>query len=270
MVDPEAAVGHGGESHAELHSLVGMSARILVVDDEDLLLRAFARVLRDEPFEVISCSNPANAIALVHDLSVDIVVTDYAMPRLNGLSVLDEVRARSPATRRVLMSALLDRPEIVAALQTGLIEHTLEKPWRMAEMRALFHELASSCVRETERVLWLVDDDAAIRAALSDILGEEGFAVECFEHGALAWTRLTAAPPPHLILLDLLMPVMDGFAFLERVKCEPTLRHLPIVIMTAQSGLRSLGRAEAVLRKPMRTQDLLTTISAAMHTQASP
>jgi two-component system sensor histidine kinase/response regulator len=108
--------------------------------------------------------------------------------------------------------------------------------------------------------LLVVDDDAGSLAALTDILSMEGYLVETMSNGQEALDHLRAAEaPPALIILDLFMPVMDGWQFLDEMKLDPKLTQLriPVIIVTA---LNSKVDADAVIRKPIDLERLLHTI----------
>jgi len=109
--------------------------------------------------------------------------------------------------------------------------------------------------------LLVVDDDAGSLAALTDILSMEGYLVETMSNGQEALDHLRAAEaPPNLIILDLFMPVMDGWQFLDEMKIDPrlSLLHIPVIIVTA---LNAKVDADAVIRKPIDLERLLHTIS---------
>jgi CheY-like chemotaxis protein len=82
--------------------------------------------------------------------------------------------------------------------------------------------------------LLLVEDDPDHRAVVREVLEDEGYRVETAVHGRDALGRLLAGPPPDLILLDLMMPEMDGFEFLDRVRDDDELHEIPIVVLTAK------------------------------------
>ncbi|HEU5317677.1 MAG TPA: response regulator [Chloroflexota bacterium] len=115
----------------------------------------------------------------------------------------------------------------------------------------------------------VVDDDAAIRSTVCDILELEDFAVEQAANGEAALQVLSeraarGAPPPDAILLDMRMPVMDGWEFSRRYRTLPG-PHAPIVVMTAARDANQWGRevgASATLGKPFGLQDLLDTVTA--------
>lgn len=109
----------------------------------------------------------------------------------------------------------------------------------------------------------IVDDDTAIREALRSLLEGEGFWVEEAENGQAALERLRKGHPPAVVLLDLMMPVMNGGQFLRAVKHDPRTVAIPVVVMTAWRGGRSglTGVApDGYLSKPLDVPALLSTV----------
>jgi CheY-like chemotaxis protein len=110
----------------------------------------------------------------------------------------------------------------------------------------------------------IVDDDEGIRDALSQVLSDEGYRVLSAENGIAALTILRSADPrPCMILLDMMMPVMDGREFIARKMAEPNLRDVPVVVVTAD-GRALKGSSEltaaAVLAKPISLDQLLLAV----------
>lgn len=110
----------------------------------------------------------------------------------------------------------------------------------------------------------LVEDDAAICDAMSELLVSEGYEVHCAMDGqqALDWLR-EAEPLPHLILLDLMMPVLDGIQFRLRQVAEDRLSDIPVVVMSADTrgAEKSSGiGAHGYLKKPLEIDDLLDIV----------
>jgi CheY-like chemotaxis protein len=120
-----------------------------------------------------------------------------------------------------------------------------------------------STVAQTARIL-VVDDDTALRDALAEVLRENGFEVACASDGSEALDRLEDAPPPHVILLDLSMPVMDGWSFRAAQRRDPRLASIPTIVLSALIGsspraLENLAPA-AALQKPFDLQRLIETV----------
>ncbi|AGP35850.1 hypothetical protein BE04_43460 [Sorangium cellulosum] len=112
------------------------------------------------------------------------------------------------------------------------------------------------------KCILIVDDDAAIRQTLSELLEEEGYLVASVANGREALDYLRGDPSSiSLVLLDLMMPVMDGFQFRAEQKRDPMLASMPIVVMTARGGTDRAGiDADAVISKPFDVLKLMDTI----------
>lgn len=111
-------------------------------------------------------------------------------------------------------------------------------------------------------LILLVEDDAAIRETVSECLVSEGYRVDCAEHGAEALTRLVEGERPSLLLLDLVMPVMNGAELVARVRREPRLASVPTLLMTAAIAApgSSLPTVDATLVKPFDLDELLDVV----------
>jgi len=114
------------------------------------------------------------------------------------------------------------------------------------------------------QTLLVVDDDLDIRDALQDVFELEGYAVLLAADGLEALAQLRQAEsPPHLILLDLMMPRMDGFAFREALRHDSALSEIPVLVASADLDVK--GAAEGLdvagwLRKPLDLSELLSTV----------
>ncbi|HTB56275.1 MAG TPA: response regulator [Polyangia bacterium] len=111
-----------------------------------------------------------------------------------------------------------------------------------------------------ERIL-LVEDDRSIRVALQGILEDEGYAVTAADNGRQALERLRSGVAPDLIVLDLRMPVMDGWEFRAVQKSDPALARIPVLAVSADGSAKAAAiDAQAYLRKPLNTDALLNAI----------
>jgi CheY-like chemotaxis protein len=114
------------------------------------------------------------------------------------------------------------------------------------------------------RVILLVDDDRGICDAISDLLCDSGYQIITASNGRAALDALDAGPLPFLILLDLAMPVMDGYEFLRERAKDPRLASIPVAVLTAQppSNPATLGLDVPIYRKPIGLSELNAVISA--------
>ena len=112
----------------------------------------------------------------------------------------------------------------------------------------------------------VVEDDRDLRESLGDALRLEGYDVVCVEHGEAALRHLATGARPCVILLDLMMPVMDGWAFLSACRADPRCREIPIVVMSAAYDLHKHFKqltaqgVRAVVAKPFDLQVLLALV----------
>ncbi|RKG54914.1 response regulator [Corallococcus sp. AB011P] len=116
----------------------------------------------------------------------------------------------------------------------------------------------------------VVDDDPDILEALSEILEAEGFEIRRARNGKEALERLEP-DPPHLILLDLMMPVMDGWEFAQRMRQKPDFAGIPIIVLSADRNVGSKAKdigAMGHLAKPFELNDLLSMVRQSLSPSA--
>jgi CheY-like chemotaxis protein len=114
----------------------------------------------------------------------------------------------------------------------------------------------------TGATILLVEDDPAIRDSLAECLAIEGYAVESVTNGLEALRRLARAPRPGLVLADLAMPVMGGAELLKRLRADPALSGMPVVLMTAAlpPGEAGVVGADGYLAKPFEIEELFAVV----------
>ncbi|XYI00123.1 response regulator [Sorangium sp. So ce1128] len=111
------------------------------------------------------------------------------------------------------------------------------------------------------RTILVIEDDQGVMSALIEVLSDEGYEVMTAANGAEALAMLREGPPPSLIVLDLMMPVMDGYAFRAEQLRTPAIAGVPVVVFTAGAAPRAaeLGHVD-ILKKPVRLRALLDVI----------
>jgi CheY-like chemotaxis protein len=111
------------------------------------------------------------------------------------------------------------------------------------------------------RSIVVVEDDTDLREAIGELLGEEGYAARLFENGRTALDFLRGGGRPELILLDLMMPEMNGWQFREEQLKDAALRDIPVVVMTGSRGFDGHGiAAQEILYKPIGLGDLMDAV----------
>ncbi len=114
--------------------------------------------------------------------------------------------------------------------------------------------------KASSTLVLVVDDNPEIRSSLEEVLGEEGYAVVGVADGQEALDYLTANEEPRVILLDLMMPVMDGWQFRAEQKKNPKLANIPVIVISAMADAAQDIGAERVLSKPLSPEILLRAV----------
>jgi signal transduction histidine kinase/DNA-binding response OmpR family regulator len=206
----------------------GAERVVLVIDDDPNALDLLGRTLQGAGVRVVTASDGEEALKLARTIHPAAITLDVLMPHMDGWEVLRELKGDA-ATRHipVIMVTMTDDRKLGYAL--GATEF-LTKPVRREQLVELLDRYA---VDEGERRALVVDDIAESRKMLRRALEDEGWSVCEAEHGQMALEKM-ADTPPSLILLDLMMPVMDGFEFVMEMRKVEAWRGIPIVVVTAK------------------------------------
>ncbi|HQR32268.1 MAG TPA: response regulator [Blastocatellia bacterium] len=221
---------------------------ILVIDDDPAVQELMQRFLNREGFRVANALNGQEGLRLAQELQPAAITLDVMMPGMDGWAVLSALKANS-ATHDlpVIMLTIVDDRNLGYAL--GAAEY-LNKPVDRERLLTLLKKYRPET--HTGSVL-IVEDEPATREMLRRMLEQEGWEVAEAENGRAGLTQL-AVLTPHLILLDLMMPEVDGFTFVEELNQNPQWRGIPIVVITAkdvtvEDRLRLNGYVEKILEK---------------------
>lgn len=121
-----------------------MTVKILFLDDEVLILNALRRALRREGFELFFSSEPLEAVKLIGEHKIDILVSDHMMPQMTGVEVFALVRRLHSSCVRIMMTGQADKDATIRAINEGSVHRFLEKPWDDALLKQVLHETARS------------------------------------------------------------------------------------------------------------------------------
>ncbi len=220
-------------AEAERPAAVGEASHgavtVLVVDDDPAVHDVLAATLGKEGYQIAHARDGIEALQIMRTDPPDIVTLDVMMPKMDGWSVLGIMKSEAALAHiPVIMLTIVDHRNLGFSL--GASEY-MTKPIDRNRLIALIEKFAAS---RQDGVVLIVDDDADVRGMVKTTV--EGVGMQAAEaangHAALDW--LAANPPPALVLLDLMMPKMDGFEFLERVRENPDYVDLPVVVLTAK------------------------------------
>jgi len=210
--------------------------KILVADDEPMVREALKKILETEGYDVCEAVNGKDACEAVSRDLPDLVLLDAMMPVMDGFEVLKVLR-NNPDTTNLPVVMLTSTPAAVGeqtALEFG-VAHYVSKPWRadilQAAVRMALREARNQRRTESTKIL-LADDEPLVREALKQILENEGYDVYVAADGKDA-CEAVSRNLPDLVLLDVDMPIMNGFEVLKVLRNNPDTFNLPVVMLTS-------------------------------------
>lgn len=252
-------------SLAEVSSVIKghKGKRILVVDDEPDIAKLIQIYLEKEGYFVIKAFNGEEAIALARKEKPDLVTLDIMMEKMDGFEVLRQLK-NDPSTLNIPVVILSIVSDERKGFRMGATDY-LSKPINPRRLVKVINDILGKKLYEKDkkRKILIADDDADIIKLLSRVLKGKGF--EIFEaNNGLEAIKLAEEKRPHLILLDLRMPEMDGYQVIEKLKKSNTTNHIPIVVMTAyefdRGKTRILNMATEHLSKSFSVETLTTKL----------
>jgi CheY-like chemotaxis protein len=226
---------------------------VLVIDDEAAVRDLMQRFLGKEGFRVVAAASGEEGLRWARELRPDAITLDVMMPGMDGWAVLSALKADPDvAGIPVIMLTIVDDRNLGYAL--GASDY-LTKPIDRERLVTVLKQ------HRRDRPVLVVDDDAEVRQLLRRMLESEGFAVVEAENGRVALERLRGESPS-LILLDLMMPEMDGFEFVDEIRRHEGWRAIPVVVITARDLSRDdrerlNGHVEKILQKGTYDRDQL-------------
>src|ERR1700682_1736172 len=265
--------------------------RLLLVEDNAAEQLSISELLGHSDIEIVTSETGAGALAALRADPCDCVVLDLKLPDMSGFEVLERIRQDE---------TLCDIPVVVftgrelsaeedAELHTmarSIVVKGVESPERLLDETSLFlHRVITELPPEKQRMLerlnssdedlvgqtaLLVDDDARNIFALSSVLERRGMKVLTATTGSEAVALVGSNPEIAIVLMDIMMPQMDGYQTIGVIRENPTFRRLPIIALTAKAmkGDREKcleAGASDYLAKPVNTEQLLLAIRMWLH-----
>ena len=235
---------------------VGQIGPILVIDDDPSVGKMIDRFLTKEGFQVTVAQGGEEGLRLAALIQPVAIVLDVLMPGMDGWAVLSHLKADSQlADIPVILSTIVEDQDLGYTL--GAVDY-LTKPIEREQLARL---LGKYVTRQPARLL-VVEDDATSREVLRRTMDKEGWIIAEAENGQVA-LELINKTPPDLILLDLMMPHMDGFSFMHQLRQHQTGQAIPVIVVTAkdltqEDRLQLTDSVVKILQKgTYRREDLL-------------
>jgi len=253
--------------------------RILIVDDHPNTATMLARVLSrfDAPVEVITASNGDDALAKLESKVVDVLITDFMMPGMNGLELIERLKGDQKPAHTILITAY-DTPGLVITARRLNVQDYLVKPVQPEKIRSIVAKVIDelrpkplpapviAAGKRSFKIL-IADDYPDNLRLLSTRLQSEGYTFMAAWDGEEA-LRMVHEEDPDLVLLDVNMPKKDGFQVLAAMRADPAVAHIPVIMITAarigprdvREGL-TLGADDYVI-KPFDWRELAARIQS--------
>ncbi len=265
--------------------------RLLVVDDNEAERASVAALLGHDDIEIESVGSGGDALASLKRDPADCVVLDLTLPDMSGFDVLEKMHADGdiaevPVVVFTGRELSPDDDSRLHSMARSVVVKGVESPERLLDETALFlHRVVADLPSEKQRMLQelhssdeslvgetvlLVDDDARNIFALSSVLERRGMKVLTATTGSEAIEILERGASVAIVLMDIMMPGMDGYETMMAIRAKPGFQRLPILALTAKAmkGDREKcleAGASDYLAKPVNTEQLLSALRMWLH-----
>jgi PAS domain S-box-containing protein len=251
-----------------------MNRTILVLDDSLTVRMDLSEALEAAGHHLVLCATAEEARAALATQPIDVVILDVLLPDVDGIAFISEIRASAfgaDATVLVLSSeaAVKDR---IRGLQTGADEY-IGKPYDLGYLVAKVGEIVGVDRGADRQTILIIDDSATSRAELGQACEDAGYAVITAEDG-VEGLRLAAARRPSAVVVDGVLPGIDGPTVIRRLRLDEALRGVPCLLLTASDDegaeVRALDSgADAFVRKEEDTEVVLAKLAALLRQSSS-
>ncbi|MFN3770612.1 MAG: response regulator [Ectopseudomonas guguanensis] len=272
-----------GKLEAKLNQQV---KRVLLVEDDPLQRDSVARLINDEDVEITAVALAGEALEKLRDTVFDCMIIDLKLPDMLGNELLrrmaeEDICSFPPVIVYTGRNLTRDEETELLKYSRSIIIKGARSPERLLDEVTLFlHKVEAELSSEHQRMLktarsrdklfegrrlLLVDDDVRNIFALSSALEQKGAAVEVARNGHEALAKLRARDDIDLVLMDVMMPEMDGYEATRLIRLEPRWKNLPIIAVTAKAMKDDQERCRAVgandyLAKPIDLDRLFSLI----------
>lgn len=253
---------------------------ILIIEDDEKNTKLIRAILERENYEVISATEASPGIELARSLKPFMILMDIQLPGLDGLSATKIIR-NDPMTKDIPIvgvSAHAMEEDIQKALEagcSGYITKPIDVHSFLQTMKEAAMKKTNESAREKEGIralpkkILVVDDNPLNVKLFSSRLKREGLETIPAYNGREALAKILEEPID-VVLLDLMMPVMDGFEVLERLKSNQSTKNIPVIVITAmneaEERLNKLeAKADELLAKPVSTVELVIRVRSMLH-----
>jgi CheY-like chemotaxis protein len=265
--------------------------RLLVVEDNRVEQMSIHELLGHDDIEIVDANTGDEALKTLRDQQCDCVVLDLRLPDMSGFEVLERMRADGslaeiPVVVFTGRELSAEEDAQLHSMARSIVVKGVESPERLLNETALFlHRVITDLPVEKQnmlerlnssdedlvgRTVLLVDDDSRNIFALSSVLERRGMNVLTATTGNEAIALIEGTPSLAIVLMDIMMPEMDGYQTIEKIRQNRAYRRLPIIALTAKAmkGDREKcleAGASDYLAKPVNTEQLLSALRMWLH-----
>jgi CheY-like chemotaxis protein len=265
--------------------------RLLVVEDNPAEQLSVTELLGHDDIDIVTAETGGEALSMLREQPCDCVVLDLRLPDMSGFEVLERIRDDEslPDLPVVVFTGRELSPEEDAQLHTmarSVVVKGVESPERLLDETALFlHRVVADLPPDKQKLLerlhssdedlvgrtvLLVDDDARNIFALSSVLERRGMQVLTATTGKEAIALIESTPGLAIVLMDIMMPEMDGYQTMQAIRSNAAFRRLPIIALTAKAMMGDREKcleagASDYLAKPVNTEQLLSALRMWLH-----
>ena len=206
---------------------------ILIIEDDLETARIIERHLAAKEFKLIISQTAKDGILNAQKYHPDLILLDIFLPDINGWEALRELKS-NVITKAIPVVVCSIKREINKAYSLGAIEY-LEKPINVKKLQNLLNSIKSKF--SIGNKIFVIDDDVNTLRRVDQILTMAGYETDCFDNPEIALKKLKEKKIPALIILDLMMPQMDGFEVLTEIRKDDELESIPVIILTSKKLL---------------------------------
>jgi CheY-like chemotaxis protein len=263
---------------------VPRTKRLLIVEDNDIERQSIVELLGYADIEVVAVATAGEALEAMLDMSFDCLVLDLRLPDMTGFELLEKVHSEPSLTDVPVViftgKELTDEEQMrLKAMAKSIILKDVQSPERLLDETALFlHRIVTDLPEEKQKMLdrlhgsneilrgrkvLVVDDDVRNIFALTSLLENQEMDVVSASNGRKAIDLIQNTPDLSIVLMDIMMPEMDGYETMREIRKAPEFRTVPILALTAKAmkGDREKclnAGASDYIAKPVNTDQLLS------------
>jgi DNA-binding response OmpR family regulator len=264
--------------------------KIIIVEDEETLLKALEHKLSLRGYQVFLARDGAEGLKLINEVNPDIVLLDILMPNVDGFGVMEQLNKDGiiPKLPVIIISNSGQPVEIDRAMRLGardyLVKAEFDPQEVLEKVEAVFAsagapvgevsilppsaEVASTDDSGKKRIL-IIEDDQFLRDLMERKLIKEGFVVDTAIEGETGLSKIQSAKPD-VVLLDIILPGLDGFSILEKVKNNPAMSNIPVILLSnlgqrddVDKGMK-LGAVDYLVKAHFTPGDIVEKVRAVL------